>query len=203
MTTIVDRQVTKEISAGPRRRGSSMRPTYGLLILPSVVLLLLINGYPIVYAALQSVRNGNLINPGTFVGLTNYENVLSSSAFWNAVGFTLIFTLVGVFGSWLVGLGLAAAAAHHDPGTRILQGAAPAALGRPHRGLLHLLELAGRHGGQPAAQVHRRSRAGCTALPRRPDMGPDHGLRLQGVGELPVHDAHDQRGPGGRRRHDL
>ncbi len=107
MTTIVDRQVTREISAGPRRRGSSMRPTYVLLILPSVVLLLLINAYPVVYAALQSVRNGNLINPGTFVGLTNYENVLTSSAFWNAVGFTLIFTLVGVFGSWLVGLGLA------------------------------------------------------------------------------------------------
>jgi multiple sugar transport system permease protein len=107
MTTIVDRQVTREISAGPRRRGSSMRPTYVLLILPSVVLLLLINAYPVVYAALQSVRNGNLINPGTFVGLTNYENVLTSPAFWNAVGFTLVFTLVGVFGSWLVGLGLA------------------------------------------------------------------------------------------------
>jgi multiple sugar transport system permease protein len=109
MTTITERQVSGQAPApaAPRRRTGGPTPVYVLLILPSVVLLLLINAYPVGYAALQSVRNGNLINPGTFVGLTNYENVLSSSAFWNAVGFTLIFTLVGVFGSWLVGLGLA------------------------------------------------------------------------------------------------
>ncbi len=109
MTTITERQVSEQAPApaAPRRRIGGPTPVYVLLILPSVVLLLLINGYPVVYAAMQSVRNGNLINPGTFVGLTNYENVLTSSAFWNAVGFTLIFTLVGVFGSWLVGLGLA------------------------------------------------------------------------------------------------
>ena len=109
MTTITERQLGEEAPApvAPRRRTGGPTPVYVLLILPSVVLLLLINAYPVVYAALQSVRNGNLINPGTFVGLTNYENVLSSSAFWNAVGFTLVFTLVGVFGSWLVGLGLA------------------------------------------------------------------------------------------------
>jgi multiple sugar transport system permease protein len=109
MTTITERQVSGQAPApaAPRRRAGGPTPVYVLLILPSVVLLLLINAYPVVYAALQSVRNGNLINPGTFVGLTNYENVLTSPAFWNAVGFTLVFTLVGVFGSWLVGLGLA------------------------------------------------------------------------------------------------
>ncbi|QYN33958.1 sugar ABC transporter permease [Pseudonocardia sp. DSM 110487] len=109
MTTITERQLGEEAPAPapPRRRTGGPTRVYVLLILPSVVLLLLINAYPVVYAALQSVRNGNLINPGTFVGLTNYENVLTSSAFWNAVGFTLVFTLVGVFGSWLVGLGLA------------------------------------------------------------------------------------------------
>ena len=93
--------------AKPARRVGSTQLTYTVLILPSVVVLLLINAYPFVYAAIQSVRNGNLINVGSFVGLSNYATVLAGAAFWKAVGFTLIFTIVGVFGSWAVGLGLA------------------------------------------------------------------------------------------------
>ncbi|MGH3448920.1 MAG: carbohydrate ABC transporter permease [Nocardioidaceae bacterium] len=60
-----------------------------------------------VYAALQSVRNGTLIDAGEFVGLANYAEVLTDPGFWNAARFTLLFTVVGVFGSWAVGLGIA------------------------------------------------------------------------------------------------
>ncbi len=74
---------------------------------PSLVLLLLINLYPVVYAAIQSVRNGDLIDPGNFVGFANYTNILTQPSFWKAALFTLIFTVTGVFGSWLIGLGLA------------------------------------------------------------------------------------------------
>ncbi|GAB3916644.1 transporter [Microlunatus endophyticus] len=93
----------------PRRR---RRPTGGgltllLFALPSLILLLLINLYPLVYAAMQSVRSGNLINLGPFVGLANYRNVLTDPDFWHSALFTLIFTVTGVFGSWAVGLALA------------------------------------------------------------------------------------------------
>ncbi|MCA4135394.1 carbohydrate ABC transporter permease [Arthrobacter sp. M4] len=81
--------------------------TFLWLLLPSVLLLLLINGYPLVYAAIQATHNGSLIDTGEFVGLDNFTSVLTSPALWKAAGFTLVFTIVGVFGSWIVGLGLA------------------------------------------------------------------------------------------------
>jgi multiple sugar transport system permease protein len=60
-----------------------------------------------VYAGVQATHDGSLIETGEFVGLENFANVLASDAFWKAARFTLLFTIVGVFGSWLLGLGLA------------------------------------------------------------------------------------------------
>ncbi|TFD20090.1 carbohydrate ABC transporter permease [Cryobacterium sp. TMS1-13-1] len=74
---------------------------------PALFLLVLLNLYPVIYAGIQSVRNGDLIDAGNFVGITNYLNVLTDPSFWTATRFTVIFTLTGVFGSWLIGLGLA------------------------------------------------------------------------------------------------
>lgn len=87
------------------RRGSVI--TLLLLALPSLILLLLINLYPLLYAGMQSVRSGNLIGLGKFVGLANYVDVLQNPDFWSSARFTVIFTVVGVFGSWVVGLALA------------------------------------------------------------------------------------------------
>jgi multiple sugar transport system permease protein len=78
-----------------------------LLVAPALILVVLINAYPLVVAASQSVHNGTLIVTGDFVGLSNYADVLTSPRFWTATRFTLIFTIVGVFGSWLAGMGLA------------------------------------------------------------------------------------------------
>jgi multiple sugar transport system permease protein len=86
---------------------SQTRKTFLWLLLPSVVLLILIHGYPLVYAGIQATHNGSLLDTGEFVGLDNFATVLASEAFWKAARFTLIFTIVGVFGSWLLGLGLA------------------------------------------------------------------------------------------------
>jgi multiple sugar transport system permease protein len=77
------------------------------LAVPSLVLLLLINLYPVIYAGLESVRNGDLVSPGVFVGFANYANVLTSHQFWASASFTVIFTVTGVFGSWAVGLAVA------------------------------------------------------------------------------------------------
>ena len=92
----------------PRKWRLSAR-TWTLLAfaVPSIALLLLINLYPVIYAGIQSVRNGSLIAAGNFVGLDNYRNILSDSTFWHSALFTVIFTVTGVFGSWLIGLGLA------------------------------------------------------------------------------------------------
>lgn len=92
----------------PRRRPAAAPVAVMLLfVLPSAIILLLLSLYPLVYAAMQSLRNGNLIQNGPFVGLANYANILTDNGFWGAALFTLIFTVAGVFGSWLVGLVLA------------------------------------------------------------------------------------------------
>jgi multiple sugar transport system permease protein len=97
------------------------RRTLLLLAAPSLALLVLINAYPLVYAAVQSARDGTLIDPGEFVGLDNYLSTLTSPAFWRSVRFTLIFTAVGVFGSWAGGLGLALLLRTRIPGRTVFK----------------------------------------------------------------------------------
>ena len=99
-------------SGSPLEPRKGRRPGAGPLILlafaaPALILLLLITLYPLIYAGYQSLRDGSLISAGDFVGLENYQQVLTDPVFWAATRFTVIFTLVGVFGSWLVGLALA------------------------------------------------------------------------------------------------
>jgi multiple sugar transport system permease protein len=89
--------------------------------LPALALLLLLNLYPLFYAGLQSLRNGDLIDPGAFVGLGNYADVLTSAPFWRAAGFTVVFTVVGVFGSWVLGLVLALLLRLRTPGRGVFR----------------------------------------------------------------------------------
>lgn len=111
-TSVGDRALIDNHLPGVRasRRGlPGSRLLYAVLIAPSALLLVVVNAYPLIYGVQQSLRNGNLLVAGEWVGILNYWLVLESSAFWKATGFTLIFTLVGVFGSWIVGLLLALA----------------------------------------------------------------------------------------------
>jgi multiple sugar transport system permease protein len=100
---------------GAPRGGQNRSPlgraglTLALFALPSLILLVLLNLFPVIYSFIQSLQNGTpstLPTEAPFVGLQNYTDVLTSSQFWQSAQFTLIFTIVGVFGSWLVGLAL-------------------------------------------------------------------------------------------------
>ncbi|WP_022901898.1 carbohydrate ABC transporter permease [Humibacter albus] len=93
-------------SSGKRNRAMSHTWTFLLFAIPSLLLLVLLNLYPVIYAGWQSLRNGDLIDAGAFVGFTNYVDVVQQPGFWHAAVFTLVFTVVGVFGSWAAGLGL-------------------------------------------------------------------------------------------------
>jgi multiple sugar transport system permease protein len=98
---------TRQDNGRPGSQARLVRRTMLALVVPSIILVILINAYPFVYAANQSLHDGTLINAGSFVGFGNYHATLVSSAFWQAAEFTLLFTVVGVFGSWAVGLALA------------------------------------------------------------------------------------------------
>ena len=104
-----------------RRSSTSSRPTLVALVTPSIVLLVLINAYPLLYGLYQSMHNGSLISAGSFTGLDNYKTVLSEPRFWSSAWFTLIFTLVSVFGSWVIGLALALLLQLRAPGASIFK----------------------------------------------------------------------------------
>lgn len=95
--------------------------TMVLLVAPSVILLVLINAYPLIYAFNQSLHKGTLIITGKFIGFENYVDVLTSASFWKAARFTLVFTIVGVFGSWLIGIGLALLLRTKIPGNTVFK----------------------------------------------------------------------------------
>jgi multiple sugar transport system permease protein len=77
------------------------------MLLPSLILILLINAYPLVYAVNAALHNGSLIQQGQYVGLGNFTSVLRDPVFWASARFTLIFVAASVFGSWAVGILLA------------------------------------------------------------------------------------------------
>ncbi len=95
-----------ERSPRPRRFGGRAL-TLALLVAPSVFLVVVIHGYPLVYAVVQALHDGSLVALGDFVGLQNFVTALENPVFWHAALFTLVFTVTGVFGSWAIGLGLA------------------------------------------------------------------------------------------------
>jgi multiple sugar transport system permease protein len=106
-----------------KRRISSRGVTLAAFALPSIVLLLLINLYPVIFAAIQSVSLSNgLASPTAFVGFANFANVLApDSQFWPSARFTVIFTLSGVFGSWAIGLALALLLRTRIPGNTVFK----------------------------------------------------------------------------------
>jgi multiple sugar transport system permease protein len=60
--------------------------------------MLLVTGYPIVYAFILSLQKYDLRFPDDreFVGLANYADVLTSTTWWSAVGTTLLITVLSV-----------------------------------------------------------------------------------------------------------
>jgi len=79
------------------------------LLFPSIFLLLLLVAYPMV-ANIQISFFHQPINPrlsATFVGLTNYIDILTDVEFFKSLGITLLYMLLTVGGSTAVGLGIA------------------------------------------------------------------------------------------------
>src|ERR1700738_5258016 len=91
----------------PERR-SIPDPVLGaLLVLPAVLLVFGMILYPFLYEAWLSLTNARAAEPGVVVGLTNYVDLVQSDLFWQAVGNTTVYVVVGT--ALKLGLGLAMA----------------------------------------------------------------------------------------------
>ncbi len=92
-------------TARERRRRIDLLP-YALLI-PSIALIVIIILYPLATGLYYSLNEGSLLKLDGFVGLDNYLALLSLPDFQHALVFSAIFAVCSVFGSYIIGLGLA------------------------------------------------------------------------------------------------
>ena len=88
---------------------------------PALLLLVIVNAYPLVFAIVQSLHSGSLIMLGPFVGLQNFSDVVTDEEFWRASWFTVIFTVSGVLGSWVLGFALALLLKPQFPGRSVFK----------------------------------------------------------------------------------
>src|SRR3954447_26282890 len=107
--------VTGSAAHTPRRsRGVPERRLAWLMVTPSLILILIVAAYPILYAIWlslheYSVRIAGLSRWAGPFGLRNYSTALQNSDFWTAMVTTLIFTVSSVFLELLIGLAMALA----------------------------------------------------------------------------------------------
>ncbi len=80
------------------------------LLLPGILIILLVIGFPMLYSLYLSFTDFNLVSSGNteFVGLRNYITLLTQDPlFWKAFGRTVLFISLAVNIEFLVGLGIA------------------------------------------------------------------------------------------------
>ena len=82
-----------------------------MLCAPAVLVMVLVAGFPILYAFYLSLRREDLRFPGAgeFVGLSNYITVLQSSTWWSAFANTVIITVISVILELVLGMLIAQA----------------------------------------------------------------------------------------------
>ena len=88
----------------------SQRAIPYLLLLPAIIVILSVVLLPLLVSLWSSMTAYNLTKPATlfqFVGLRNYERLLSNADFWWAFGRTFVFVTITLNVEMVLGLGLA------------------------------------------------------------------------------------------------
>src|SRR4051812_22604689 len=107
----------------PRRRRTLLGPrslvhppAVGLaLVAPATLFVTVFVLAPLAFAVYISLTNWPLIGPYKFVGLSNYANIVRDVAFWQSVGYTLLYTAIVTLPILVVGY-LMAGGGRANPG---------------------------------------------------------------------------------------
>ena len=83
------------------------RLTGYLFILPAVVLEGLFFGYPLLRTMYISLHNWPVLGPKRYIGLENYDYILSNDQFWETLRFTGLYTVLVTPAIFIVAFGLA------------------------------------------------------------------------------------------------
>lgn len=121
MTLTIDSRSTRTVVT--QRRQAFRLPAFAYIsVTPTLVLMLLIVGIPLLYSFYLSFVS---VNPITkkwiFVGLGNYARIFSNDDFWAALGRTLYFSVLSVAGTTIVGTAMALVLNRHFAGRSVLR----------------------------------------------------------------------------------
>ncbi|WP_364146574.1 carbohydrate ABC transporter permease [Paenibacillus sp. LPE1-1-1.1] len=90
-------------------------------MLPAILFISLVSIYPFISGIIYSLKDGSLLNAGSFIGFANFVEIFKMSEFWAAFKFGVIFTICSVLGSYLLGLFLAVLLNMNIPGRGIFR----------------------------------------------------------------------------------
>ncbi len=102
-------QISTHAPSSGRRQLSDTRIVQ-LFILPTMILLIVMNIFPLIYSLYLSFTNYSVISPTDppeWVGFSNYVNILSDERFWHNFAVTGSYALASVLLQTVVGFGLA------------------------------------------------------------------------------------------------
>lgn len=105
-----------------RRRQMSDSRIVQLFILPTIILLILMNIFPLIYSLYLSFTNYSVISaePPQWVGIENYVNILGDTGFWKHFGITGTYALMSVALQTAIGFALALLLRSKFPGSGII-----------------------------------------------------------------------------------
>jgi len=97
-------------------------PAVGLaLVTPATIFVAVFVLAPLVFAVYISMTNWPLIGPYRFVGLSNYANIVQDVAFWQSVGYTLLYTAIVTVPILVVGYLMAVVVRANRRGSTVLR----------------------------------------------------------------------------------
>ncbi|MBM7277620.1 sugar ABC transporter permease [Gordonia rubripertincta] len=110
--TAVAERSRAEAEPKPRKRSEGKTAERRLafwLVAPAALMMLLVTGYPIIYAVWLSLNKMSLSAPGEreFVWFSNYATVLTDNYWWTAFGVTVGITVVSVLIELVLGMAIA------------------------------------------------------------------------------------------------
>ena len=93
--------------SAPKQKGLTERQLAKAFMAPSVIAMLLVALFPILYAIVLSLYAYTGRQQTGFAGVANYVQALTDSEFWHSVNATFVFTVASVTFEFLIGLAFA------------------------------------------------------------------------------------------------
>jgi trehalose/maltose transport system permease protein len=89
--------------------GNPERRTAYYMVLPSLLIIVIVAFFPILYGVVLSLTDSTISGFGSFIGFENYTEMFQDSDFREGLTNTVIFTVVSVALEFFIGLGIALA----------------------------------------------------------------------------------------------